>query len=1857
MRLPTQNRFVRSIARITFLCIFLTTPTQAIAAYNRTAFFDWGPYYYTQPRVLGVSYSEFEKLPPPEIPPDATLNQNPGTLPGNLLYPLETLAENAQLTLTFDPVQKGSLRLAFATERLNEARALSQRGQFSRVDAALSAYTQTMRTLTEDMTKSSASTSQAQLFLNDVEKTAALHQVVAQNLSLTSPPAAAQIWNSVSRASEHAMDAASDISQKAPIPEALSVSIQELKDQGLLTPEESDKLYGLNSRAQVRDELSKLVSAGDFPLAEIAKLDEPIAQVYPDAYKQIQTNLEFAELRTYETLPPPPAEILTNLKEWQERSDKNVPPPPDVRPYLYYTRAETLAKTIDFTTLAPDLQDEATNFYPQQVADNPTYTPPPTPLPSSSPLAEPSPTASTETTATSSSETLLPASPFPSPTPPTADPYLLGYSGPLPGSPTYIFKQFSEGLQQTFTFDPAGRAELALRLAEERLREANALADDKDKQTAYAQTLKNYQTLLTNASEQINSYNRDESRKLELAQELELSAARHNVVFEKGLLPPPDDPKLLTEAIIASENALDKSADIQGKPVLPEAFENRLQDLKAQGLLLSEEVDTLTRATTREEVRAKVRELTDLGTFPPADAKKLDEAQSLIAPNDYNQLVEVRKVEELQRLRLVQSEFAQTATLRSTSVAYEQRIDFLFKTIDPAQIRTGDLAGQQSLITALENINATASARPINAGQFGSDAVPGATPAASPPLSLDAVLATCPIGAVFKQFEGCVWENNDKRLNDYDQYRCERPGQYWSFATRTCLPYTQGTRQDDAQPVCPFGYTWEWQTQSCQAYTGGGPPPLPSPLPEPSPKDDADLALRSKSCPERASYKVPEGCVWDESGKPVYDSSQYRCPSGNYYSFTRNECVPRPDTDTPYPEDAQPLCKESASYWSWEEGKCKTAEIPLLPWSESLTLDAPQPTFAVPSSPFYFLKQAVEVVQSTTAFTPEAKQRVQLAHAKERFAEAYESLEKNDAEKFKDSLSKYTGEMQKLFNNLAQNPNLNDEAKKSLGETLAQEAAQQNLLLQKTTVLTSTDLTTPISAAVSVTMQAVDRAADLQGEPPIPSEIMEKIEALPEGMVPQAEKEQLTTLANRVEARLKLGALVSQGVLTAADTQTIDSQLVQTGAAQYSLSELKKLDELVDLTEAKEQITEKVTKTEDIALKLNEFQKSFQPGSEIPSEIRPYVRLTRIEEVAQTIRPDIVRLEDFGNRKDIQLAVATLKEEFRPTREAFKQLEDFRRTNPGKLLPPELARIEALSYSLGVRDSATACFLPSPPFAPNTPCPPPGAPIPVTSYSFSPSYVSPFSFSGSPPYNTYTSSTQTSGTNLEYGKGPNPESTGVCPNGYHWMYDNGGWCMGNSGNYSPSNYTLIGDALVPTSTLTQPGFTPYSPYYSTPGVPPGTYGYQGPGTYSVYPSSSGPGSYSPPYYYGPAPTTYTTTPLPGTVPGTGPQPTSPGQCPTGFHWMPPSYSQAGWCMADGGTYVPSGTSTSYPSGTATSSTPPPEGYNCGSQPYDPVTKRCRDGACPGGYNWDGSKCVASPPGGSYYTGGGYNYYSPNLTQSSCGPGYYWDGRGCIATYTGNNPYTYGGSSGSSSCTYPAGGCTGYNAYFDWGSCTCKTNTPGSCSTPSWGCGSGTWNSSTCSCQYPSGGSSSGGSTYCTPPSGGCGYNSWYDYSSCSCRSSSYSSSGSGSCTPPSGGCGSNSWYDYGTCSCRSGSSTYTPSSGSSSCSYPSAGCGSGWFDWSTCSCKSSSSTSSSGGTSSSSSSGSCPSGYHWMSDSGGWCMADGGSSGSSGSTSTPPSTSTSTDTSSSTTTTQPAESSAPAPAPAESSAPQPAPSS
>jgi len=1562
-------------------------PTTAWAFQSTGAsYYDWGSYY--QPTVLGFSAYAQEPITQPGLPAGVGIPKPSYLLPDNPFYFTKSFIEGVQTFVTFNQIDKQEKYLDLAQERLAEAYALADRGNTDLAHQSADRYRQQVETVGQNIQRLASQGVNVGDLASTVEKQGVAAELIAQASLAGASPASAEVFRQVLGGGQNLVDVASQVQKEPLIPDDLSASIQNLKNQGLITLEQSDKLYQLESRGKVRDELEKLVDEGLFPKAEMVTLDQAFSESYPSEYQRSYETAKFVELRNFVPIARPDEETAKRLSEFKTSYKAGEPIPNEVKPFLYFLRSEEVARTINLDLLPDSAEAELRNFYPQSINTNQTASNPPAPpeavaeTPAERPIPEGTKPSTPAANQADSSQATPAASPSAVPTEtsefatPSASLYIGEYQGLRSDSRFRFFKTLQEGLGVITTFDSEERIRLKMQYAEERLREAQSLLGT-GKNDLGLEYIGKYISQIRDVGEQIDKLDENLSSVKVLAERLGEEVARHNILFEKAIIPiPAGGQDELQKAIVATQDIADIALDLEGRAPIPAILVNRLQDLKNSGMLLPEEVSKITEADSRQEVRQIFRDLEQKGTLPPADSKKLDSGQQDLYPDEFNKLVEVRKIEELARLRNIQNEIGKTQQLRATAQTYDSRIEQLESEINPVYIKGIEVNGNSEL---------------------------------------------------------------SKRVARF-----------------------------------------------------------------------AD------------------------------DASAYN--------------IEIPDT------------------------------APLLP----------SPTFLLPTSRFYFLKSWGENLAERAAFGYEARERARLARVQERLSEADALVAVGNEAGAQEAIEKYQLELKTVVDSLG-DQEIPSAERANIAKVVEQQAARDNLALTQLSLETSTHTDGTVTTALNLTRNALDRSADVQGEPAIPDEVINKINSLPDEMLPDEAKQEVLAVSTRSDGRAKIENLVTTGLLLPEDYKYYNKPVEEYDPVWFARGEaLLKVDEIISAESAKQQLTETADKNEEIVKKLAEFQKNFKPGDAVPEDIRLYIPLTRIDELAKTIRPDVVNLSDFARRSDVVLAIAALREEFKPTVDDYKRLEEYRRKQPSGLLPPDLARIEALSYALGVRLLATPCYLPSPPFPQGSFCPPPGAPLAVT-----PTVV----------YNLASAQvTQV------YGVGPQALSLGNCPEGFHWMSDSGGWCMSNSGAYTSSgsinttsntaytyyppgspNYSYTGARTVDifydpvgraglTSTSTNfqysqyaPGTTPYtqpySPYTTTNGE--SNYG-QGPTpvspgncpegfhwmsdsggwcmsngiTYTPTPVSaavspstnSGYGGttnyyntgYSAPYnpsapnYWGPAPTIYSTNAAPGSSYGTGPAPVSPGVCPAGYHWM---FDSGGWCMSDGGTFTPSSPGSPYPA-----NGPGSAGYY----------------SCSAGYYWNGTNC-APPTGTSGYS------------QGSCPNNYYWNGSSCVQYY------------GQANSTNPSGGC---NSGFYWNGFGCVSN--------STNCGSGYyWNGSSCVVSSSSGTYSSGSTSSGSCPSG---YH-WMSDSGGWCMADGGSGSSSGS-TPT----GSN--------------------------------CGSGYY-WNGSSCVSSSS-----GGSSTPSTGSCPSGSHWMSDNGGYCMSDGGSSSSS-----PP----------------PSSSSEPAPAPTSEPVPQPSP--
>ena len=221
--------------------------------------------------------------------------------------------------------------------------------------------------------------------------------------------------------------------------------------------------------------------------------------------------------------------------------------------------------------------------------------------------------------------------------------------GFLPDQPFYFLKRFRENVGLILTLDPVKKEEKRLAIAQERLAEAGKLFE-MGKADLAQKTVVNYTHQVVHVMQNLATLSSEEKKKV-LAQKLALISAKHELVFEKTLERVPERARpAVKKAMEVSQKGMDRAADVLHKPPVPPEFKARLESLKRQALITPEEAAMIINSHSREEVREKLRHLLGEGKVPETDFKLLDKAQQLIAPQEFEEIREHKKLEELRKL-------------------------------------------------------------------------------------------------------------------------------------------------------------------------------------------------------------------------------------------------------------------------------------------------------------------------------------------------------------------------------------------------------------------------------------------------------------------------------------------------------------------------------------------------------------------------------------------------------------------------------------------------------------------------------------------------------------------------------------------------------------------------------------------------------------------------------------------------------------------------------------------------------------------------------------------------------------------------------------------------------------------------------------------------------------------------------------------------------------------------------------------------------------------------------------------------------------------------------------------------------
>lgn len=130
---------------------------------------------------------------------------------------------------------------------------------------------------------------------------------------------------------------------------------------------------------------------------------------------------------------------------------------------------------------------------------------------------------------------------------------------------------------------------------------------------------------------------------------------------------PEEQEAVMGEAVdVLQQHGLDKAADTLDRPPVSAVAVQRLQALKALGILAPEQVVAVYQADSRSRVRELFEGFVGEGLMSDADVKgALDEVQFALYPTQFNAIRELHKLQELARLEAVRPDDATLAKLKT----------------------------------------------------------------------------------------------------------------------------------------------------------------------------------------------------------------------------------------------------------------------------------------------------------------------------------------------------------------------------------------------------------------------------------------------------------------------------------------------------------------------------------------------------------------------------------------------------------------------------------------------------------------------------------------------------------------------------------------------------------------------------------------------------------------------------------------------------------------------------------------------------------------------------------------------------------------------------------------------------------------------------------------------------------------------------------------------------------------------------------------------------------------------------------------------------------------------------------------
>lgn len=330
-----------------------------------------------------------------------------------------------------------------------------------------------------------------------------------------------------------------------------------------------------------------------------------------------------------------------------------------------------------------------------------------------------------------------------------------------------------------------------------------------------------------------------------------------------------------------------------------------------------------------------------------------------------------------------------------------------------------------------------------------------------------------------------------------------------------------------------------------------------------------------------------------------------------------------------------------------------------------------------PSNPLYFIKRAEEAITLTFTFNPEQREENRLQFAGERLNEMETAAQAGKTSTVESLAQDYDNTAEKLAKNLQSLENQGRDVSE-LSTQVDEEFSRHKLVLEEVALVVPPEAEDGIQTALAASEKAVDTVADVQGKPAMPEEVLQRLQALKAvGILSEEEVTKLVSASSRQQAREEMRKYVRENLIPESDFLKFD----QTAArkfpqAFYTNLEVKKFQELKALE------TEKPDG--QTLARVQEFAKEYKPGDMVPPDLRRWwVPMIRLEELQNTIRPDLIPQDIWRNRPEEYQKYQEVVERIKPKKEDVEYINRMIQQNPNLLNDPSYARVKALADKFG----------------------------------------------------------------------------------------------------------------------------------------------------------------------------------------------------------------------------------------------------------------------------------------------------------------------------------------------------------------------------------------------------------------------------------------------------------------------------------------------------------------------------------------------------------------------------------------------